>query len=91
MPGGDAGFQQAVADGGQSPGGSAVGMVFGQRLRDEVEGVLDLPVGELVRAVLLLVQHAEPGLVCGGQAGERLMHPGQVRGPVIGQGELHAQ
>ena len=51
MPGGDAGFQQVIADAGEAGGGGAVGLVLAQCLRDEAEGVLDLPVGELVRAV----------------------------------------
>ena len=91
MLGGDAGFQQVIQDAGQVIGGGAVGMLFAERFHGEVKGVLDLPVGELVRAVAPGLGDAESHLVCGGQRGQRLVHPGQVRGPVIGQGELHAQ
>jgi hypothetical protein len=66
-------------------------MFFAQCFDDEAEGALDLPVGELVRAGLPVLGDGEPDLVFGGQRGERLVHPGQVRGPVIGQGEHHAQ
>ena len=34
--------------------------------------------------------HAEPPLVVLGQAGQRLVHAGQVGGPVIGLGQAHA-
>jgi hypothetical protein len=90
VPGGDAGFEHSVAGGGQDLAGCAVGMLFLQCLHQEAEGVLDLPVGELVRAVLPVLGDAEPDLVGGGQRGQRLVHPGQVRGPAVGQGELHA-
>ena len=36
---------------GEVGGGGAVGLVLAERLRDQAAGVLDLPVGELVRAV----------------------------------------
>jgi len=64
-------------------------MLLAQRIRDEVKGSLDLPVGELVRAGPPLFGDAEPGLVGLGQGGQRRVHPGQVRGPVIFQGEHH--
>ena len=89
--GGDAGLQQVVAGGLQGCGGGAVGLVLAQRRGDQAEGVLDLPVGELVRPGLPTGGDAEPDLVGLGQAGERGVHAGQVRGPAIGQRELHAQ
>ena len=91
MRGRDAGLQQAVADGLQDCGRGAVGLVLAQRPGHESEGVFDLPVGELVRPARPVCGHAEPRLVSFGQRGQRLVHPGQVRGPVIGQGEQHAQ
>ena len=48
---------------------------------DQAEGVLDLPVGELVRAGLPVRGNAEPRLVSVGQAGQRGVHPGQLGGP----------
>ena len=91
MPGGDAGLQQVIAGPAESFRGGAVGIVFGQCVCDEAEGALDLAVGELVRAVLLLFGHAKPGLVTGGQGGQRGVDLGEVRGPAAGQGQLHAQ
>ena len=64
-------------------------MLFAERFHGEVKGVLDLPVGELVRAGLPVLYHAEPGLVSLRQCDQRLVHSGQVRGPVVGQGEHH--
>ncbi len=64
-------------------------MLLAQRIRHEVKGALDLPVGELVRAGPPLFGDAEPGLVGLGQGGQRRVDPGQVRGPVIFQGEHH--
>jgi hypothetical protein len=64
-------------------------MLFLQCRHHKAEGVLDLPVGELVRPGALVPGHAGPGLVRAGQAGERGVHPGEVRGPVIGEGEHH--
>ena len=70
-------------------GGQAVGDVLGQGAGDQAEGALGLPVGELVRAGLPVLGHAEPGLVGGGQGDQRVADPGQVRGPVIGLGQHH--
>jgi hypothetical protein len=67
------------------------GSLMVAKVPDQAECVLDLPVGELVRAGAPVLDHAEPFLVGGGQAGERGVHPGQLRGPVISQGEQHAQ
>jgi hypothetical protein len=66
-------------------------MLFLQGFDHHAEGVLGLPVGEQVEAVLPGGGHTEPGLVGPGQGGERVEHPGQVRGPVVGQGELHPE
>jgi hypothetical protein len=43
--------------------------------------VLDLPVGELVRASLPVLGHAKPRLVGLGQRDQRLVHFGEVGGP----------
>ena len=85
----DAGLQQVVADPLQRAGGQAIGVVFGQRAGDQAEGALGLPVGELVRASLPVLGHAEPDLVGGGQGDQRAADPGQVRGPLIGLGQHH--
>jgi hypothetical protein len=87
----DAGLQQVIADAGEVAGGGAVGLVLAECLHDQAADVLDLTVGELVRAGLPLFRHAGPHPVRLGQRDECLVQPGQVRGPVIGQGELHAQ
>ena len=91
MLGRDAGFQQVIQHRGEGGGGGAVRGVFGQRGGDEAEGALGLAVGELVRAGLPVLGHAEPALVSGGQGGQRGVHLGEVRGPAVGQGEHHAQ
>ena len=91
MPGGDAGLQQVIAGLAESLRRGAVGMLFSQGICDEAEGALDLAVGELVRAVLPVFGHAEPGLVTGGQGGQRGVDLGEVRGPAVGQGQEHAQ
>jgi len=88
---GDAGFQQVIADPGEDFCGGAVGMLFGQRIHDEVKGAFDLPVGEQVRAVLPVLDHAEPGLVRRGERGQRRVHFGEAGGPAVSQGEQHAQ
>ena len=75
---------------GRVAGGQAIGVVFGQGAGDQAEGALGLPVGELVRAGLPVLGHAEPGLVGGGQGDQRVADPGQVRGPLIGLGQQHA-
>jgi hypothetical protein len=87
----DAGFQQVIQHGGKGRGGDTVRGVFGQRLGDEAEGVLGLPVGELVRAGRPVLGHAQPPLVGGGQRGQRGMHLSQVRGTAVCLGEHHAQ
>ena len=89
--GGDAGLQQVIADAGELRGGCAVGLVFGQGLGDQAEGVLGLPVGELVRAVLPFFGHAQPGLLGLGQRDQRGVRLGQESGPPVGQGQQHAQ
>ena len=43
-----------------------------------------------MRAVFPVRDHAEPPLVVFGQAGQGLVHAGQVRGPVVGLGQPHA-
>jgi hypothetical protein len=88
--GGDAGLQQGIAEGLQAGGGRAVGLVFAQGGHYQVEGVLGRPVGELVRAVLPALEHAEPCLVGLGQVSECLVQAGQVRGPAVIEGEHHA-
>jgi len=85
------GLQQVIAGPAESFRWGAVGIVCGQCVCDEAEGALNLAVGELVRAVLPVFGHAEPGLVTGGQGGQRGVDPGQVRGPAAGQGQLHAK
>jgi hypothetical protein len=45
--------------------------------------VLDLAVGELVRAVGPVLDDAEPFLVVLGQAGQRGVDPGEVGGPAV--------
>jgi hypothetical protein len=86
----DACFQQVVADALQPGGGQPVGDVLGEGAGDEAEGPLGLPVGEPVRAVLPVRDHAEPPLVGLGQRGQRLVHAGEVSGPVVGQHDQHA-
>ena len=86
---GDAGLQQVIADPGEDAGGGALGMLAGQRIRHEVKGALDLPVGELVRAVLPVLGHAEPCLVGLGQRDQRLVHLGEVGGAAVIEDEHH--
>ena len=88
--GGDAGFQQLVADLLQAAGGGAVGLGLGQRCGDEPGGVPGLAVGELVRAVLPVGDDAQAFLVGCGQAGQRLAGLGEVGRPPVGQGQVHA-
>ena len=84
------GFQQVIEHGGEAAEGVPSVSVL-QRGGDQAEGALGPAVGELVRARLPLLGHAEPGLVGSGQGGQRLMHPGEVRGPAVSQGEHDAQ
>ena len=65
-------------------------MVFLECADDQVEGALDLPVGEQMRAVFPARHHAQADPVGLGEAGQGLVHPGQVRGAVVGQGQQHA-
>ncbi len=58
--GGDAGFEQVIADAGQVIGGGAVGLALAERLDDQAEGVPGLVVGELVRAGAPVLHHAKP-------------------------------
>ena len=84
-------LEQVIADALQPGGGQPVGDVLGQRAGDQAEGPLGLPVGEPVRAVLPVRDHAEPPLVVLGQGGQCLVDAGQVGGPVVGQHDQHAQ
>jgi hypothetical protein len=49
-----------------------------------------LAVGELVRAVVPVLDDAEALLVALGQAGQRGVRPGEVGGTAVGQGQVHA-
>jgi hypothetical protein len=86
---GDAGLQHVIQDAGKDIGGGPVGLVLAQRLHHQSEGALDLPVGELVRAVLPFLGHAEPCLVGLGQGGERRVHLGEESWPAVSLGEHH--
>ena len=66
-------------------------MLLAQRIRDEVKGSLDLPVGELVRAGRPVLHHAGPGMLGPGQRDQRLADLGEAGGTAVIQGELHAQ
>ncbi len=59
----DGRLEQVIADALQTAGGQPAGLVPGERVRDQAEGVLGLPVGELVRGVLPVRDHAQPPLV----------------------------
>ena len=85
-PARDGRFQQVRADAGEIAGRQPVWLVFGERVRHECEGVPGLPAGQQVRAVLPVREHPRPDLVVCGQAGQRLVHAGQVGGPVISLG-----
>ena len=65
------------------------GLVLGERVGDQAEGALGLPVSQQVRAVLPVRDHAQPPLLVFGQADQGLVHAGQVGGPVIGLGQAH--
>ncbi len=52
--------------------------------------VLDLPVGELMRAGLPVFDDAQPLLVVLRQRQQRGVRPGEVGGTAVGQGEHHA-
>ena len=84
-------LEQVIAEALQPGGGQPVGDVLGQRAGDQAEGPLGLAVGQPVRAVLPVRDHAEPPLVVLGQRGQCLVHAGQVGGPVVGQHEQHAR
>jgi hypothetical protein len=75
----------------QLPGRQPVRLAFGERCRDEAEGVLGLPAGHPVRAAFPVREDAESPLLGFGQAGQCLVDAGQVRGPAVGEGEHHAQ
>ena len=66
------------------------GLVIAEGGGDQAAGALGLPVGQQVRAVLPVRDHAQPPPGVFGQAGQRLVHPGQVGWPVIGLGQAHA-
>ena len=70
------GLQQVVADRGEGLRGQAVGGVLGQGAGDQAEGPLGLPVGELVRAGLPVLGHAEPHLVGSGAGRSARRGPG---------------
>jgi len=86
----DAGLEQVVADALQRRRWQPVGLVLAESVCDKAEGVLGLPVGELVRAVFPVRDHAEPPLLVFGEAGQGLVHPREVGGPVTGQGQAQA-
>ena len=86
----DGSFQQVIAGAGEIAGRQPVRLVFGEGVRDQAEGPFGLPVGQPVRAVFPLRDHAEPELVACGQAGQGAVHAGQVGGPPVGQGQAHA-
>jgi hypothetical protein len=75
----------------QARGGSAVGLGFGQRAGDEPAGVPGLAAGELVRAGFPGRGDAQAFLVGLGQAGQRGADLGEVSGPAVALGQLHAQ
>src|SRR5712691_5121813 len=81
---GDGSFEQVVADCLQFRGGQAVGLVLADGGGNQAAGVLGLPEGQLVRAVLPVRPHAQPPLVGLGQAGQRLVNKGEVSGPSVG-------
>jgi len=83
-------LEQVVADALQPGGGQPVGVVPGQRVCGEAEGPLGLAVGEQVRAVLPVRDHAGPALVIFGQGDQGLVDAGEVGGPVAGQHGQHA-
>ncbi len=60
----------------QPAGGQPVGGVLAEHVRGQAECPLGLPVGELVRPVLPVCDHAEPPLVLLAEGGQRVMHPG---------------
>ena len=84
-------LEQVVAEALQLGGGQPVGVVFGQGAGDQAEGPLGLPVGQLVRAVFPVRDHAEAPLVVLGQRDQGLVDAGQVGGPVVGQHGQHAE
>ena len=61
-------LEQVIADRGEDPRRQAVGDVLGQCAGEQAEGPLGLAVGEPVRAVFPVRDHAEPLLVVLGQA-----------------------
>ncbi len=83
-------LQQVIADRLQWLRGQPVGLILAEGRGDQAEGPLGLPVGEQVRAVLPVRDHAQPPLVRLGQADQGLVHPAQMRGPVISLGQAHA-
>ena len=73
-----------------SADGSPSGSLLAESTGDQAGGVFGLPVGQQVRAVLPLGDHAEPPLLFPGQAGQRLVDAGEVGGPPVGLGQAHA-
>ena len=71
---------------GRAGEGAPSGLFLAERPGDQAAGVLDLPVGEQVRAGLPVLGHAEPCLVGGGQGDQRRVHLGEVRGPAVSPG-----
>jgi hypothetical protein len=84
-------LEQVIAEALQPGGGQPVRDVLGQGVCDQAEGPLGLAVGEQVRAVFPVRDHAEPPLVVLGQGDQGLVDAGEVGGPVIGQHGQHAE
>ena len=82
-------LQQGVADALQPAGGQPAGVIAAERVGDQAEGPLGLPVGQQVRAGFPVLGHAEPQPVGLGQPDQRVADPGQVRGPAVSLGEHH--
>jgi hypothetical protein len=76
----DRGLQQVVADRLQRRRGQPVRLVGAERPGGQAEGVLGLPVGQQVRAVPPVRDHAEPDLVISRQADQGLVDAGEVAG-----------
>jgi len=79
----DGGLEQLVAGGLQICGGGAVGLAHAERPGDQAAGVSTW-------RCFPVLYHAEAFLVRDGQAGQRGVHPDQVRGPTVGEGQLRA-
>jgi hypothetical protein len=82
-------LEQVIADGLQPAGGQPAGRVLAEGRAGQPGGALGLPVSQLVRVVLPVRDDTGPPLPALAERGERLVHPGQVRGPVIGVSQAH--